>query len=206
MFLKIYPENPNPREIRKVVDCLQNGGIIIYPTDTIYGIGCDIFKPKAVERITEILGDSKKKSAMTFICHDLSNLSDYTKPIANNIFKVMKRTLPGPFTFILDANNNVPKIVQSNKKTVGIRVPDNNIIREIVRELGHPILSTSVKDDDEVVEYTTDPELIYEKYENLVDMVIDGGYGDNVPSTVVDCTSGEIEVVREGKGDMELLY
>jgi len=206
MFLKIYPENPNPREIRKVVDCLQNGGIIIYPTDTIYGIGCDIFKPKAVERITEILGDSKKKSAMTFICHDLSNLSDYTKPIANNIFKVMKRTLPGPFTFILEANNNVPKIVQSNKKTVGIRVPDNNIIREIVRELGHPILSTSVKDDDEVVEYTTDPELIYEKYENLVDMVIDGGYGDNVPSTVVDCTSGEIEVVREGKGDMELLY
>lgn len=206
MFLKIYPENPNPREIRKVVDCLQNGGIIIYPTDTIYGIGCDIFKPKAVERITEILGDSKKKSAMTFICHDLSNLSDYTKPIANNIFKVMKRTLPGPFTFILEANNNVPKIVQSNKKTVGIRVPDNNIIREVVRELGHPILSTSVKDDDEVVEYTTDPELIYEKYENLVDMVIDGGYGDNVPSTVVDCTSGEIEVVREGKGELELLY
>ena len=206
MFLKIYPENPNPREIRKAVDCLQNGGIIIYPTDTIYGIGCDIFKPKAVERITEILGDSKKKSAMTFICHDLSNLSDYTKPIANNIFKVMKRTLPGPFTFILEANNNVPKIVQSNKKTIGIRVPDNNIIREIVRELGHPILSTSVKDDDEVVEYTTDPELIYEKYENLVDLVIDGGYGDNVPSTVVDCTSGDIEVVREGKGDVELLY
>ena len=206
MFLKIYPENPNPREIRKVVDCLQNGGIIIYPTDTIYGIGCDIFKPKAVERITEILGDSKKKSAMTFICHDLSNLSDYTKPIANNVFKVMKRALPGPFTFILEANNNVPKIVQSNKKTVGIRVPDNNIIREIVRELGHPILSTSVKDDDEVVEYTTDPELIYEKYENLVDMVIDGGYGDNVPSTVVDCTSGDIEVVREGKGELGLLY
>lgn len=206
MFLKIYPENPNPREIRKAVDCLQNGGIIIYPTDTIYGIGCDIFKPKAVERITEILGGSKKKSAMTFICHDLSNLSDYTKPIANNIFKVMKRTLPGPFTFILEANNNVPKIVQSNKKTIGIRVPDNNIIREIVRELGHPILSTSVKDDDEVVEYTTDPELIYEKYENLVDLVIDGGYGDNVPSTVVDCTSGDIEIVREGKGDVELLY
>ena len=206
MFLKIYPENPNPREIRKVVDCLQNGGIIIYPTDTIYGIGCDIFKPKAVERITEILGGIKKKSAMTFICHDLSNLSDYTKPIANNIFKVMKRTLPGPFTFILEANNNVPKIVQSSKKTIGIRVPDNNIIREIVRELGHPILSTSVKDDNEVVEYTTDPELIYEKYGNLVDMVIDGGYGDNVPSTVVDCTSGDIEVVREGKGDLGLLY
>lgn len=206
MFLKIYPENPNPREIQKAVDCLENGGIIIYPTDTIYGIGCDIFKPKAVERIAELLGDKKKKSAMTFICHDLSHLSDYTRPIDNSTFKVMKRALPGPFTFILEANNNVPKLLQSNKKTVGIRVPDNTIIREIVRVLGHPILSTSVKDDDEVVEYTTDPELIYEKYENLVDMVIDGGYGDNVPSTVVDCTGGGIEIIREGKGDVDLLY
>lgn len=206
MFLKIYPENPNPREIQKAVDCLQDGGIIIYPTDTIYGIGCDIFKPKAVERITEILGDKKKKSAMTFICHDLSHLSAYTKPIGNNIFKVMKRALPGAYTFILEANNEVPKLLQSNKKTVGIRVPDNTIIREIVRVLGHPILSTSVKDDDEIVEYTTDPELIYERYGDMVDMVIDGGYGDNIPSTVVDCTSGEIEIVREGKGDIELLY
>lgn len=206
MFLKIYPENPNPREIQKVVDCLTDGGIIIYPTDTIYGIGCDIFKPKAIERITEILGDKKKKSAMTFICHDLSHLSTFTKPISNNIFKVMKRTLPGPYTFILEANNDVPKLLQSNKKTVGIRVPDNSITREIVRVLGHPILSTSVKDDDEVIEYTTDPELIYERYGDMVDMVIDGGYGDNVPSTVVDCTSGDIEVVREGKGDIEMLY
>ena len=206
MFLKIYPENPNPREIQKAVDCLTDGGIIIYPTDTIYGIGCDIFKPKAIERITEILGDKKKKSAMTFICHDLSHLSTFTKPISNNIFKVMKRTLPGPYTFILEANNDVPKLLQSNKKTVGIRVPDNSITREIVRVLGHPILSTSVKDDDEVIEYTTDPELIYERYGDRVDMVIDGGYGDNVPSTVVDCTSGDIEVVREGKGDIEMLY
>ncbi|MBO4646121.1 MAG: threonylcarbamoyl-AMP synthase [Bacteroidales bacterium] len=206
MFLKIYPENPNPREIQKAVDCLMDGGIIIYPTDTIYGIGCDIFKPKAIERITEILGDKKKKSAMTFICHDLSHLSTFTKPISNNIFKVMKRTLPGPYTFILEANNDVPKLLQSNKKTVGIRVPDNSITREIVRVLGHPILSTSVKDDDEVIEYTTDPELIYERYGDMVDMVIDGGYGDNVPSTVVDCTSGDIEVVREGKGDIEMLY
>ena len=188
-----------------MVKCLQDGGIIIYPTDTIYGIGCDIFKPKSVERITEILGDKKKKNAMTFICSDLSNLSDYTKPIPNNIFKVMKKVLPGPFTFILEANNNVPKLLQSNKKTVGIRVPDNNIIREIVRQLGHPILSTSVKDDDEVIEYTTDPELIHEKYDRQVGIVIDGGYGDNTPSTVVDCTSGEIEVVREGKGDISLL-
>ena len=184
----------------------MDGGIIIYPTDTIYGIGCDIFKPKAIERITEILGDKKKKSAMTFICHDLSHLSTFTKPISNNIFKVMKRTLPGPYTFILEANNDVPKLLQSNKTTVGIRVPDNSITREIVRVLGHPILSTSVKDDDEVIEYTTDPELIYERYGDMVDMVIDGGYGDNVPSTVVDCTSGDIEVVREGKGDIEMLY
>lgn len=205
MLLKIYPENPSQRAIDQVVKCLQDGGIIIYPTDTIYGIGCDIFKPKSVERITEILGDKKKKNAMTFICSDLSNLSDYTKPIPNNIFKVMKKVLPGPFTFILEANNNVPKLLQSNKKTVGIRVPNNNIIREIVRQLGHPILSTSVKDDDEVIEYTTDPELIHEKYDRMVDIVIDGGYGDNTPSTVVDCTSGDIEIVRKGKGDISIL-
>lgn len=206
MFLKIYPENPNPREIQKAVSCLQNGGIIIYPTDTIYGIGCDIFKQKAIERITDLLGDKKKKDAMTFICYDLSNISDYTKPIANNIFKVMKRVLPGPYTFILEANNNVPKLLQSNKKTVGIRVPDNNIIREIVNQLGHPILSTSVKDDDQLVEYTTDPELIYERFGDQVDIVIDGGYGDNVPSTIVDCTGAELEIIREGKGDIEQLY
>lgn len=205
MLLKIYPENPSQRAIDQVVKCLEDGGIIIYPTDTIYGIGCDIFKPKSVERITEILGDKKKKNAMTFICPDLSSLSDYTKPISNNIFKAMKKVLPGPFTFILEANNNVPKLLQSNKKTVGIRVPDNNIIREIVRQLGHPILSTSVKDDDEVIEYTTDPELIHEKYDRQVDIVIDGGYGDNTPSTVLDCTSGDIEIVREGKGDISLL-
>lgn len=205
MYLKIYPENPNQRAIDQVVKCLQDGGIIIYPTDTIYGIGCDIFKPKSVERITALLGDKKKKDSMTFICSDLSNLSDYTKPIPNNIFKVMKKALPGPYTFILEANSNVPKLVQSNKKTVGIRVPDNNIIREIVRQLGHPILSTSVKDDDEVIEYTTDPELIYERYGEQVDIVIDGGYGDNVPSTVVDCTDSEPTVIREGKGDIDLL-
>lgn len=205
MLLKIYPENPNPKAIQRVVECLQDGGVIIYPTDTIYGIGCDIFKQKSIERITQILGDKKKKSAMTFICHDLSNLSDYTKPISNNVFKAMKKALPGPFTFILEANNNVPKILQSNKKSVGIRVPDNNIVREIVEQLGHPILSTSVKDDDEIVEYTTDPELIHERYGDLVDIVIDGGYGDNVPSTVVNCVDGEIEIVREGKGDVDLV-
>ena len=205
MLLKIYPENPNPKAVNTVVECLQDGGIVIYPTDTIYGIGCDIFKQKSIERIISILGEKKKKDALTFICHDLSNLSDYTKPLDNNVFKTMKRVLPGPFTFILEANNSVPKLLQSNKKTIGVRIPDNNIIREIVRQLGHPILSTSVKDDDEVIEYTTDPELIYERYGDLVDIVIDGGYGDNTPSTVVDCTSGEIEVVREGKGDVSLL-
>ncbi|MCQ2284796.1 MAG: threonylcarbamoyl-AMP synthase, partial [Bacteroidales bacterium] len=199
--LKIYPENPSQRAIDQVVKCLQDGGIIIYPTDTIYGIGCDIFKPKSVERITEILGDKKKKDAMTFICSDLSHISDYTKPIPNNIFKAMKKVLPGPYTFILEANNSVPKLLQSKKKTVGIRVPDNNIILEIVRQLGHPILSTSVKDDDEVVEYTTDPELIHERYGDMVDIVIDGGYGDNIPSTVLDCTNDDIAVIREGKGD-----
>ena len=204
-MLKIYPENPNPKAVNTVVECLQDGGIVIYPTDTIYGIGCDIFKQKSIERIISILGEKKKKDALTFICHDLSNLSDYTKPLDNNVFKTMKRVLPGPFTFILEANNSVPKLLQSNKKTIGVRIPDNNIIREIVRQLGHPILSTSVKDDDEVIEYTTDPELIYERYGDLVDIVIDGGYGDNTPSTVVDCTSGEIEVVREGKGDISLL-
>lgn len=206
MLVKIYPENPNPRDIQKVVNCLENGGIIIYPTDTIYGIGCDIFKVKSVEKIAEFLGNKKKKAHFTFICSDLSHLSDYTKPLNNQIFKMMKKALPGPFTFILEANNNVPKLLQSNKKTVGIRVPDNNIIREITRVLGRPILSTSVKDDDEIVEYTTDPELIYEKYGDFVDIVIDGGAGDNVPSTVVNCVGGDIEVLREGKGDVDLLY
>lgn len=206
MLLKIYPENPNPRDIQKVVDCLQNGGIIIYPTDTIYGMGCDIFQHKTVERIAQIIGGTKKKQSFSFICSDLSNLSDYTKPINNTIFKAMKKALPGPFTFILEANNNVPKLLQSKRKTVGIRVPDNNIIREIVAQLGHPILSTSVKDDDEIVEYTTDPELIYERYGDIADYVIDGGYGDNIPSTVVDCTEGDVEIIREGKGDINLLF
>ncbi|MDL2326253.1 threonylcarbamoyl-AMP synthase [Bacteroidales bacterium OttesenSCG-928-A14] len=205
MLLKIYPENPNPRAIQQIVECLNDGGVIIYPTDTIYGIGCDIFKQKSIERIISIQGMNKKKTALSFVCHDLSQLSDFCKPLDNHIFKMMKRALPGPFTFILEANSNVPKLIQSNKKTVGIRVPDNNICREIVRELGHPILSTSVKDEDDIVEYITDPELIYEKYGDLVDIVIDGGYGDNIPSTVVDCVSGVCEIIREGKGDVDLI-
>lgn len=206
MLLKIYPENPNQRAIQQVVECLKDGGIIIYPTDTIYGMGCDIYRPKAIERIIQIQGNAKKKSALSFICHDLSHLSDFTTPINNQIFKAMKRVLPGPYTFILNANNQVPKIIHGNKKTVGIRVPDNNIIREIVREFGNPILSSSIKNEDEVLEYITDPELIYETYGDLVDIVIDGGYGDNIPSTVIDCTNDEIEIIREGKGELDLLY
>jgi tRNA threonylcarbamoyl adenosine modification protein (Sua5/YciO/YrdC/YwlC family) len=200
MLLKIYPENPNPRQIRLVTECLLDGGIVIYPTDTVYGLGCDIFKSKAIERIAQIKGINAAKANFSFICNDLSQLSDFCKPISNDVFKLMRKNFPGPFTFILNANNNVPKLIQSKKKTVGIRIPDNNIPLEIVRELGHPIMSTSVHDDDEILEYTTDPELIYEKFQNLVDIVIDGGYGDNEPSTVIDCTQDEIVIVREGKG------
>lgn len=200
MLLKIYPENPNPRQIRLVTECLLDGGIVIYPTDTVYGLGCDIFKSKAIERIAQIKGINAAKANFSFICNDLSQLSDFCKPISNDVFKLMRKNFPGPFTFILNANNNVPKLIQSKKKTVGIRIPDNNIPLEIVRELGHPIMSTSVHDDDEILEYTTDPELIYEKFQNLVDIVIDGGYGDNEPSTVIDCTQDEIIIVREGKG------
>ncbi|MDY0104541.1 MAG: L-threonylcarbamoyladenylate synthase [Lentimicrobium sp.] len=200
MLLKIYPENPNPKYIQTVVECLMDGGIIIYPTDTIYGLGCDIFKSKAIERIAQIKGIKAEKANFSFICNDLSQLSDFSRPISNDVFKLMRKNLPGPFTFILNASNNVPKLIQSKKKTVGIRIPDHTIPIEIVRELGHPIMSTSIHDDDEILEYSTDPELIYEKYSNLVDIVIDGGYGDNEPSTVVDCTSNELLIIREGKG------
>ena len=200
MFLKIHPENPNERQILRVVECLEDGGVVICPTDTIYGLCCNIYNPKAVDKIARIKGIKKEKANFSFLCHDLSHLSDFTKPIDNTIFKLMKSYLPGPYTFILNANNNVPKLFQSKKRTVGIRVPDNNIPLEIVRHLGHPIMSTSVHDEDEVLEYTTDPELIYEKYSHLVDIVIDGGFGGNIPSTIIDCTEGIPEVVREGAG------
>ncbi|MCB9015486.1 MAG: threonylcarbamoyl-AMP synthase [Lentimicrobiaceae bacterium] len=200
MLLKIYPENPNPKHIRIVTECLMDGGIIIYPTDTVYGMGCDIFKSKAIERIAQFKGIKVEKANFSFICNDLSQLADYSKPISNEVFKLMRKNLPGAFTFILNASNNVPKLIQSKKKTVGIRIPDNNIPLEIVKELGHPIMSTSIHDDDEIIEYTTDPELIYEKFNSIVDIVIDGGYGDNEPSTVIDCTEDEIIIVREGKG------
>jgi tRNA threonylcarbamoyl adenosine modification protein (Sua5/YciO/YrdC/YwlC family) len=200
MLLKIHPENPSPRQIKTVVECLNDGGTIIFPTDTIYALGCDIYSSRAIERVAQIKGVKKEKANFSFLCHNLSHLSDFTKPINNEVFKLMKSTLPGPFTFILNANNNVPKIFQSKKKTVGIRVPDNNIPAEIIRELGNPILSTSIHDEDEIIEYTTDPELIYEKFKSKVDIVIDGGFGDNEPSTIIDCTSSEIVILREGKG------
>ena len=203
MLIKIYPENPNPKAIEQVAETLKKGGIIIYPTDTVYGLGCDITNQKAVEKICRIRGIKPEKANFSFICSDLRHISDFTKPIDTTIFRLLKKALPGPFTFILNANNNVPKLLSSNKKTVGIRVPDNDIAREIVKALGNPILSTSIKDDDELIEYSTDPELIYEKYESLVDLVIDGGYGGNEPSTVVDCTSGDFDIIREGKGKLE---
>jgi tRNA threonylcarbamoyl adenosine modification protein (Sua5/YciO/YrdC/YwlC family) len=205
MIIKLYSENPNPRDMQRIVKTLQNGGVIIYPTDTIYGIGCDIYSSKAAERIAQIKHLDPDKAQFSLICYDLSHISDYTKQLENNVFKVMKRNLPGPFTFILEANSNVPKMFKLNKrKTVGIRVPDNPIVREIVKELGHPIFNTSVIDDDEIIEYTTDPELIYERYKDKVDIVIDGGYGKNVASTIVDCTDGEINVIRQGIGELIL--
>lgn len=200
MLIRIHPENPSLRYIKTVVECLNDGGVIIFPTDTIYALGCDIYKSKAIERVARIKGIKKEKANFSFLTHDLSQLSDYTKPLNNEVYKLMKSTLPGPFTYILNANNNVPKIFQSKKKTVGIRIPENNIPAEIIRELGNPIMSTSIHDDDEIIEYTTDPELIYEKYNSMVDIVIDGGYGDNEPSTIIDCTGTEILIVREGKG------
>ncbi|MEE1885287.1 L-threonylcarbamoyladenylate synthase [Pedobacter flavus] len=204
MLIKIYSDNPNEKHIQQVVDVLKKGGLIIYPTDTVYGLGCDITHPKAIEKICKIRGIKPEKANFSFVCSDLSHISDYIKPIDTSTFRVIKKALPGPFTFIFNANNNVPKLMSSNKKTVGIRVPDNNIAREIVKALGNPIVSASIKDEDELIEYSTDPELIHEKYEDLVDIVIDGGYGDNEASTVVDCTNGYFEVIREGKGDLNL--
>ena len=200
MLLQIHPENQSDRQIKMITECLSDGGIIIYPTDTVYGIGCDIFKSKAVERIAALRGIKPEKARFSFICHSLSQLSDFCLPINNNIFKMMRANLPGPFTFILEANNNVPKLIQSRKKTVGIRIPDNLIPVQIVKALGHPIMSASIHDEDEIIEYMSDPELIYEKYQDLVDIVIDGGYGSNEVSTIIDCTSGDPEIIRQGKG------
>jgi tRNA threonylcarbamoyl adenosine modification protein (Sua5/YciO/YrdC/YwlC family) len=202
MLIKLYEENLDQRKINQIVETLRNGGIIIYPTDTVYSMGCDVMNQKAVERIAKLKGIEVEKNRFSFICHDLSHLSDYTRPIPNPIFKLMRRNLPGPFTFILEANNNVPRYFKGKKKTVGIRVPNNTIIREIVHELGNPIFSSSIHDKDEILAYTTDPELIHEDWSEKVDIVIDGGYGDNEVSTIVDCSTDDIIILRKGKGEL----
>ena len=203
-FIRIYNDNPNPKEINKVVKILKDGGLIIYPTDTVYGLGCDFTNTKALEKIAKIKGVKLEKANFSFICNDLSHLSDYVKQIDTATFKILKRTLPGPYTFILPGSKSLPKVFK-NKTTVGIRIPDNNICQAIVKALGNPIITTSIHDDDDVLEYTTDPELIFEKWQHLVDAVVNGGYGDNYASTVIDLTSDEPEVIREGKGSLDII-
>ncbi|MDC1105134.1 L-threonylcarbamoyladenylate synthase [Prolixibacteraceae bacterium] len=203
MYISIHPESPQQRNMDQAVAVLETGGVIIYPTDTIYGLGCNINESKAIDRVAKIKGIKAEKAFFSFICHDFTQLSKYCKPISNDVFKLMKRLLPGPYTFILEANHKVPKMLKNKKKTIGIRIPDNQIIRDLVEQLGSPILSTSVYDEDNVVEYTTDPELIYERYEHLIDLMIDGGTGGNIPSTVIDCTKGNIDVIRQGLGAID---
>ncbi|MCU0462187.1 MAG: L-threonylcarbamoyladenylate synthase [Bacteroidales bacterium] len=203
MLIRIYPENPNQKHIRQVVDLLEVGGIIIYPTDTVYAIGCDIKANKSIEKIARFKGLDPRNPDLSLIFHDMSQLSEYTVIRDNSIFKLLKHNLPGPFTFIVKANNQIPKMFKNKKKTIGIRIPGNSIVLEIVRELGRPIITTSVHDPDEIIEYTTDPELIHEKYREFADIVIDGGYGKNEASTIVDCTGIEPEIIRQGLGNLE---
>ncbi len=203
MFLEIFPHNMDMRKMQKVVDCLKSGGLIIYPTDTVYGLGCDIYNKEAVEKICRIKNVKPEKMNFSFICYDLSHISDFTVSVDTPTYKLMKRCLPGPYTFILKANNTIPKLFKNNKKTVGIRVPDNEIARTIVQELGHPILTTSVHHEDDIIDYITDASAIYERYENLVDIVIDGGVGGYKPSTIIDCTGDEPVVLREGAGPVD---
>ena len=203
-FIKIYEDKPSEAAIAKVVKVLKEGGLVIYPTDTVYGLGCDITNTKALERIAKIKGIKLEKANFSFVCSDLSNISDYVRQIDTSTFKLLKRALPGAYTFILPGNNNLPKEFKK-KTTVGIRVPDNAIALEIVKQLGNPIVSTSIYDEDDVIEYTTDPELIFEKWQNLVDVVIDGGYGGNQPSTIIDLSGPEPVILREGKGDIDII-
>jgi tRNA threonylcarbamoyl adenosine modification protein (Sua5/YciO/YrdC/YwlC family) len=204
MLIRLYNENPEPGKIRQVAEILENGGIVIYPTDTVYAMGCSLSSKRAIEKIARFKGQDPEKPDLSVIFYDMSQLSEYTIIRDNSIFKLLKRNLPGPFTFIVQANSQIPKFFTGKKKTVGIRIPDNNIARELVREHGKPVITTSIHDSDEVIEYTTDPELIHEKFRDFVDVVIDGGYGRNEASTVVDCTGDEIEVVRQGLGELEL--
>jgi len=204
MLIKLYPENPDSRKLEGIITTLQKDGIIIYPTDTVYAIGCNMKSQKAIERVCQIIGKKPENANLSLICYDLSNIAEYTTPFSNTIFKMMKRCLPGPYTFILNANHNVPKLFQNKKKTIGIRVPDNNIPREIVRFLGNPIITASLRVDDDL-EYYTDPELIHDEYGELVDIVIDGGMGEMDASTIIDCTGDEMELVRQGKGLVDIL-
>ena len=203
VFIKLYEENPNPKQVKEVVDILRSGGLIIYPSDTVYALGCDITNTRALERVAQIKGVKLAKANFSFVCEDLSNLSDYVRQIDTKTFKILKRSLPGPYTFILPGNNNLPTVFKK-KKEVGIRVPNNRIAQAIVQELGNPIVSTSIKDDDEVIEYMTDPELIFEKWQDRVDVIVDGGYGGNIASTVIDLTQDEPILVREGKGSLDI--
>ena len=202
MLLHLHPDNPQPRNIRTIIECLQDGGVVIYPTDTIYGLGCDIFQHKAVERISQIKQVDPVKAQLSFICYDLSDLSTYTKSISTPLYRMLKTYLPGPYTFILPASKEVPRILKSKKDTIGLRIPDNTIARSLVKELGHPILSASLP--GEMVEEYTDPEIIYENFKNRVDIVINGGIGGIVPSTVIDCTGEEPVVLRKGLGEWEM--
>ena len=201
-FIRLYEENPDPRKITQIVNVLRSGGLIIYPSDTIYGLGCDIFNQKAVDKVRRIKNINDKKMDLAFVCYDLSHLSVYAKNVSTPVFKLMKKILPGPYTFILNASSKVPRILKVKKKKVGIRVPNNRIPREIVQELGNPIVTTSLYDDDKILEYATDPELIYEHYKNQVDLIINGGYGDNQASTIIDYSGEELEIIREGKGEL----
>ena len=206
VLLRINDKNIPPASISQITDCLKNGGIIIYPTDTVYALGCDITNPKAIEKLCRLKGIKPEKSHFSFVCSDLSHLSEYTSAIPNHIFRIMKKALPGPYTFILEANSKVPKLLKQNKKTVGIRVPDNLICKEIVEALGNPLISTSLIDtSDDVLEYFSDPEIIHRQYEEKVDLVIDGGFGNVFPSTVLDCSGDGVEILREGLGDLGVL-
>ncbi len=206
MLLRIHPETPGERHLKIITDCLKGGGVIIYPTDTVYGMGCDITQIRAVERVAQIKGIRKEKANFSFLCYNLSQLADYTRPISTPVYKLMRRALPGPYTFILNANSNVPRFFQSKKKTVGIRIPDHQVPLQIVEKLGNPIMTTSIHHEDMIVDYLTDPADIYEKFRNLVDIVIDSGPCGNVPSTVIDCTGEEPTVVRAGKGHLIELF
>jgi len=200
MLLKVHPENPGERHLKTILECLKDGGVIIYPTDTVYGLGCDITKIRAVDRVAQIKGIRREKANFSFICQSFSQLSEFTHPIPNHIFKIMRRALPGPYTFILNANNNVPHFFQSKKKTIGIRIPDHRVPIQIVDLLGNPIMTTSIHNEDQIVDYLTDPELIHEKFQKLVDIVVDSGHSGNIPSTVIDCTGDGLVIVRQGKG------